>query len=297
MPDDISLSLKAQFALQKAGFDYTRSLGQNFLFDEELLEKIAALGGADEGVNVLEIGPGAGLLTAVMAKRKANVLAVEVDRSLESVLGSVLSDMRNVKIVFADALKTDLGALVRETFASDDYVICANLPYYITADFLIKAVTAEPLARSITLMLQKEAAQRVLSKPGEEGWCALSALVSFYCEGETLLDVPRSAFTPVPHVDSALIRLTPKCERVVPDALSRRFTGFIKSAFAMRRKTLQNNISSSYNIPKERIAQALTSAGKDPKTRGEALTLEELGRVFLTLKEIYEQTDGKEGKT
>ena len=283
MPGDISLSLKAQLALQRAGFDYTRSLGQNFIFDEELLNRIADCAGIEKGVNVLEIGPGAGLLTAIMAERNANVLSIELDKTLEPVLQETVGEYGNVRIVYADALRADLSALLGESFGNQPYRVCANLPYYITTDFIQKAVMLEPMPTSVTLMLQAEAAQRILAAPGDEGWCALSAIVSFYCEGEKLLDVSREAFTPRPHVDSALIRLTARGERLVPPERSRAFAAFIKSAFVMRRKTLVNNVSSSYSIPKERAAEALQKLGIDLRMRGEALSLDELSRVFFAL--------------
>ncbi|MBQ3668579.1 MAG: ribosomal RNA small subunit methyltransferase A [Clostridia bacterium] len=289
MPNDISLALKAQLALQSAGFDYTRSLGQNFIFDEELLNEIACCAGVGSGTNVLEIGPGAGMLTAVMAEKGANVVSVELDKSLAPVLDKVLEGFDKVQIVYADALKCDLNALTQTAFNGEKYIICANLPYYITADFILKAVTLENEPESITLMLQKEAAQRVLSRVGDEGWCTLSAIVSYFREGELLMDVPRDRFTPAPHVDSALVRLTPRSGREVPSELERDFVAFIKSAFAMRRKTLSNNISSAYAINKAQAADLLSSLGFDPRERGEALTIPELSRVFLRLKEIYEQ--------
>ena len=283
MPNDLSLSLQARLALEKAGFGFTRSLGQNFLFDEELLERIARTGGADEGANVLEIGPGAGMLTAIMARRGAKVLSVELDRSLESVLDTMTGDYENVRIVYADALKIDLNRLTRDFFGGEAYVICANLPYYITADFLLKAVTMKNAPAALTLMLQKEAAERVLAKQGEEHWCALSAIVSYFCEGEIAFTVPREAFTPPPHVDSALITLRRRSERLVPPEREDEFVRFIKSAFSMRRKTLSNNLCSAYSIPKARIAGTLENLQMDPRVRGEALSLRELSRVFFAL--------------
>ena len=186
MPSEIPLSLRAQLALERSGFRFTHSLGQNFIFDEALLQQIARYAGADEGVNVLEIGPGAGMLTAVMAARGANVLAVELDRSLEAVLNSVLEEAANVHIVYADALKADLNKLIQEQFQGEDYILCANLPYYITAEFIQKAVRLLPPAKRMTIMVQKEAAERILARCGGEGWCALSAIVGFYCDGEVL---------------------------------------------------------------------------------------------------------------
>ncbi|MBQ9409690.1 MAG: ribosomal RNA small subunit methyltransferase A [Clostridia bacterium] len=284
MPSDISLSLKAQLALERAGFRFTHALGQNFIFDEELLTEIARCARADAGANVLEIGPGAGMLTAVMAMRGANVLSVELDRTLEAVLSSVVGELPNVSIVYADALKADLNAILKERFGDEEYIICANLPYYITADFILKAVALKPMPKRLTFMVQKEAASRILSECGDEQWCALGAIVGFYCEGEVLMDVPRSAFTPEPHVDSALIQLRPRPQRLVPHEDTEAFVRFIKAAFALRRKTLSNCLSAAYSIPKTQIALKLEELGYDPRIRGEALPLDELSRVFQALQ-------------
>ena len=284
MPGEISLSMRAQLALEKAGFRFAHSLGQNFIFDESLLTEIACLAGADAGVNVLEIGPGAGMLTAVMAERGANVLAVELDRALEGVLNSVIGMKPNVSIVFADALRADLNALINEHFRGESYIICANLPYYITADFIQKAVELNPPAKSMTFMVQKEAAIRILAHCGEEHWCALSAIVGFYCEGEKILDVPRSYFTPQPHVDSALIRLTHRAKRLVPEDQTGAFVRFIKSAFALRRKTLVNSLNAACDIPRQAVSEKLETLGFDPRIRGEALQLNELSRIFTALQ-------------
>ncbi len=285
MQTDISLSLKARVALEASGFRFSHSLGQNFIFDEELLSEIARLSGADEGINVLEIGPGAGLLTAELAKRGANVLAIELDRKLEPVLKQTLVGFQNVRIVFDDALKADIDTLTRAYFAGAPYIVAANLPYYISAEFILKTLSLKNPPRSLTLMLQSEAAQRVLARTGSENWCALAAITSLYCEGERVLDVPRTAFTPPPHVDSALVRLTRRVQLSVKDDDAREFTEFIKAAFAMRRKTLANNLASAYACPREAAERAISACGLDTRIRGEKLTLDQLSQVFYTLKE------------
>ena len=284
MNGDISLSLTARVALEEAGFRFTHSLGQNFLFDEELLTQIARCAGAYDGANVLEIGPGAGMLTGVMAREGANVLSIELDKSLEGVLSRTVGGCENVKIVFADAMKADVEALVNERFGDAPYVIAANLPYYITADFLMKTVCLARAPESITVLLQSEAAQRVLSCPGDENWCALAAVISFFCEGERLLEVPRGCFVPEPHVDSALVRFDRRRERVVKEEDTEPFVKFIKTAFALRRKTLVNNLTSAGIASREEAEAALTACGQDVRVRGEKLTLEEMAQVFYCLK-------------
>ena len=284
MPQDISVSLRARLALEKAGFRFAHSLGQNFIFDEELLDRIAAYAGADEGVNVLEIGPGAGLLTNALAKRGARVLSVELDKALAPVLDEVLSGNPNVRVIFADAMKADIPSLVQEAFGNQEYIIAANLPYYITADFIARVIALDEAPKSVTVMVQSEAAQRILAEPGSEKWCALAALTSFYCTGERLMDVGRDAFTPPPHVDSALIRLDRRDKLAVEDTDARSFAGFIKSAFAMRRKTLANNLSAAYGVSKSRVEAALKDLNLDGRTRGESLTLDLLSQLFYALK-------------
>lgn len=284
MPNDISASLRARLALEKAGFRFTHSLGQNFIFDEALLDEIARCAGADEGVNVLEIGPGAGLLTSALVSRGARVLAIELDRALAPVLEEVLGGTDRARVVFADAMRADIPALADEAFGGQEYVVAANLPYYITADFIARIIALNRPPRSVTVMVQREAAERILAKPGDEKWCALAALSSFYCTGEWLMDVGRDAFTPPPHVDSALIRLTGRDELVVNRSDERAFAGFIKSAFAMRRKTLANNLSAAYGFSKTSVEAALENLDLDKRTRGESLTLESLSQLFYALK-------------
>jgi len=268
-------------ALENNGFHFTHSLGQNFLFDEELLTATARGAGAYDGQNVLEIGPGAGMLTGIMAAEGANVVALELDKNLENVLASTVGGLSNVEIIYTDALKADIDAITRERFGSEDYVIAANLPYYITADFILKALALENKPKAITLMLQKEAAERVMSSPGCKEWCALAATAQFYCDISDLFDVPAAMFTPPPHVDSRLIRLDLRQNRICDD--ERGFVRFLKTAFLMRRKTLVNNMMSGLSVSRQEAEAALTAAGQDVRVRGEALTLEELLKVYREL--------------
>ena len=284
MSEEISVSLRAQLALERAGFKFSHSLGQNFIFDEGLLDEIARIAGAYEGTNVLEIGPGAGMLTYFLASRGANVLSVELDRGLEGVLNETVGNMKNVSVVFGDAMKLDLNGLIKDKFGDAPFVIAANLPYYITADFMLKAVALSPSPESITVMVQSEAADRLLSRPGDDNWCALAAIVSFFCEGERALEVPRSYFTPSPHVDSALIRLDKRNVRAVENEDTAAFVSFIKAAFSMRRKTLSNCLSSAWGVSRENVCAALEKLGLDTKIRGEKLSVTELAQVFYELK-------------
>lgn len=275
-PDDLSLSLKARVALEKHVFRFTHSLGQNFILDENVIGDIVYAAGVQAGDNILEIGPGSGIMTAMMADKGAKVLAIELDKALEPVLNDVIGE-RDVKIVFQDALKADLNALTRETFGENaPYLIVANLPYYITADFLMRAVSLSPSPKSITLMLQKEACDRVMSQPGDKNWSALSASVRYYADPEIVMDAPASLFTPPPHVDSCLLKLNMHKNRALGSEDEARLMNLIQAAFRMRRKTLANNLSASFSLSREEALTVLEKAGLDPKIRGEILTIDQL---------------------
>lgn len=275
-PSDLSLSLKARVALEKHVFRFTHSLGQNFILDENVIGDIVYAAGVQAGDNILEIGPGSGIMTAMMADKGATVLAVELDKALEPVLQDVIGD-RSVKIVFQDALKADLNALTRETFGENaPYSIVANLPYYITADFLMRAISLNPAPESITLMLQKEACERVMSEPGDKNWSALSASVRYFADPEIVMDAPASLFTPPPHVDSCLLKLHMHENRPLSKEDEARLMNLIQAAFRMRRKTLANNLSASFSLSREETLAVLEKAGLDAKVRGEILTIDQL---------------------
>ena len=284
MSQEISASLRARVALERIGFAPTHSLGQNFILDEALIGDIARLSGVQEGFCVLEVGPGTGLLTRALAMRGAKVLAVELDTGLQSVLQAVLEGVPNASVVYGDVMRLNLSKLLAEHFGLTPFHVVSNLPYYITADFVLKLLTAQTEPESMTLMVQSEAADRLLARPGDESWCALAAICMFCCERERLLDVPRDAFTPPPHVDSALIRFEKRASREVDEADKADFIALIKSAFAMRRKTLVNNLSAARGLDKARAAALLESVGLDARVRGEELSISQLADVFETLK-------------
>ncbi|MBR3929548.1 MAG: ribosomal RNA small subunit methyltransferase A [Clostridia bacterium] len=275
-PADLSLSLKARVALEKYVFRFTHSLGQNFILDENVIGDIVYAAGVQTGDNILEIGPGSGIMTAMMADKGARVLAVELDKALEPVLSDVIGE-RDVKIVFQDALKADLNALTREAFGENAaYSIVANLPYYITADFLMRVLSLSPMPDSVTLMLQKEACERVMSQPGDKNWSALSASVRYFADPEVVMDAPASLFTPPPHVDSCLLKLHMRANRPLNSEDEKRLMNLIQAAFRMRRKTLANNLSASFSMSREETLVVLEKAGLDAKVRGEVLTIDQL---------------------
>ncbi len=274
-----SVELRARVALEKHSFRNTHSLGQNFLLSESLIGGLLDEACLWPDDNVLEIGPGAGVMTSLLARRCARVLAVEVDRGLEPVLADVLAGLDNVQVAFQDVMKADVAALTREAFDGQPYRVVANLPYYITADILLKLAGCETPPESIVIMVQKEAAERVMSSPGGKQWCALAAELQYYGEARVLTEVPAEAFDPPPHVTSCFIRIDRHAEPIVSPRDERLFRRLIRAAFAMRRKTLANNLKAAFGMDQETACAVLDAAGVDRRVRGEALTLRELCRV------------------
>jgi len=259
--------------LSRHDFRFSKSLGQNFITDPELCPRIAREGGAEKGVSALEIGPGIGVLTAELAKRADRVVAVELDKALLPILSETLAEHDNVEIVCGDALELDLTALAREKFGDSPFVVCANLPYYITSPLLMRLLESRLPARSITVMVQKEAADRITAAPGTRECGAISAAVRYYSDAVKLFGVPRSSFVPQPGVDSAVMRLTVLGEPSVSVRDEKLFFRVIKAAFGQRRKTLANSLSSGLSLPKAECARAIEASGLGPNARAEELTL------------------------
>ena len=280
-----SAGLRARVALDKHGFRTTHSLGQNFLLDDRFLSGLLDEIDVRPEDRVLEIGPGAGVMTALLAERAEKVLAVELDERLAPVLSDVLAPHENAKVEYCDFLRCDVDALTARALG-ENYRVVANLPYYITADILTKLVGAKNPPASIAIMVQKEAAQRLMSEPGSKQWCALAATVRAYGRAEVVEEVPPERFDPAPHVVSCFLKIdawdapivTPKDE-----ALYRRV---VQAAFAMRRKTLANNLKTSFGVSQEQAQAVLSTAGLGDKVRGEALTLAQLSDVSDALGEI-----------
>lgn len=280
---NISAGLRASIALEKYGFRTTHSLGQNFILDDGFLSLLLDMANVDEAENVLEIGPGPGVMTSLIAGRAKKVLAVEMDEKLRPVLNDVLSGQDNAEVIFADAMRADLSALIHEKF-DGPYRVIANLPYYITADLILKMLQTRPLPRSICVMVQKEAADRLMSRPGAKNWCALAATVRYFGECEILEDVPPQRFNPPPHVDSCFIRISFHDERILPEGEEEAFLRLIRCCFHMRRKTLANNLKAFYGMKQEAAAEAIEAAGLPAQVRGEALTLEDMARLLHALQ-------------
>ena len=232
-------------------FHHKHSLGQNFIEDEALLEQLAALSLVTPEDNVLEIGPGFGALTRPLAARCRRIVSLEIDETLLPILRVTLEKCPNAEVVQRDVMRTDLAALVQEKLGDGPLRVAANLPYYITTDVLTKLLAELPQARSIAVMIQKEVGDKLLSRPGDDGYGPLAILCQYKCEIRRALDVPAACFTPPPKVDSSFMvltrRQTPPCA-VADEAL---FMKLIRGAFVMRRKTLVNTLMSAFALSRE----------------------------------------------
>lgn len=264
---------------ERHGFSFTKSLGQNFLVNPAVCPKIAELGGAKPGVCALEIGTGVGVLTKELAKRCDKVIAVEIDTSLKPILEETLADYDNIEIVFADVMDTDLAALLAEKAAGMDVVVCANLPYYITSPVIMRVLESRLPVTAMTVMVQKEAADRICAKPGTRDCGAISCAVSYYSEPKLLFKVGRGSFMPSPNVDSAVIRLDVKPRTDRPAEWEKMLFRIIRSAFSQRRKQIANPLCGELGIAKPQLAELMTSCGIKPTARAEELTLEDFARL------------------
>lgn len=268
--------------LSRHGFTFSKALGQNFLINPSVCPQMAECCGAD-GQGVLEIGPGIGVLTAELAKRAQKVVSLELDKRLLPVLAETLADFDNVTIVNDDVLKVDLRALLEEHFAGMEVCVCANLPYYITSPVIMRLLE-EPLSFcSITVMVQKEAADRLCAPVGSREAGAVTVAVQYYARAEKLFSVSRGSFLPAPNVDSAVIRLQIRETPAVAVADERKFFRMVKAAFGQRRKTALNAISAGMALQKADVASALERAGLLANIRAEQLSMEELAALCEAL--------------
>ena len=265
--------------LERHGFRFSKALGQNFLTDPSVPRRIAEASGADENSLVLEAGPGVGCLTSELAARAAKVVAVELDNSLRGVLAETLAGLENVEIIWGDAVKTDLASLVRERAGTLRPIVCANVPYSVTTPLLAAFIDAGCFER-ITVMIQREVADRLAARPGTKDYGAFSVFVSWHCEVKRLFDVPPECFMPRPKVTSSVVALTPRKTPLGPvadEALMRRC---VRAAFSQRRKTLANALSNGLGgYTRGQVAAALAASGTDPQARGETLSPEDFARL------------------
>ena len=265
--------------LQKHGFHFSKSKGQNFLTQSWVPREIAEGAGIDETCGVLEVGPGIGPLTQALCENAAKVVSVEVDTALEPILAETMAGVDNFTLIFGDILKTNIPALVAEHFAGLRPMACANLPYYITSPVLAALLEARCF-EAITVMVQKEVAQRICAKPGGKDYSAFSLLCQYYAEPEMLFDVPPSCFIPQPKVTSTVITLRCRQAPPCPIADETLFFRVVKASFAQRRKTLTNGLCSGFSeLSKEQVIQCIRAAGLPETVRGETLDIPGFARV------------------
>ncbi len=272
--------------LERHGFRFSKSLGQNFLTAAWVPEDIAAAAGLDEGTGVLEIGPGVGCLTRELSKRAGKVVSVELDRSLRPVLAETLAGCENVEVVFGDILKQDLPALLGETMPGLRHTVCANLPYNVTTPVLT-ALLSSGLFETVTVMIQREVARRICAAPNTADYGAFGIFVQWHAETELLFDVPPSCFVPQPKVTSSVIRLTRRNAPPVPVCDEELLFRVVRAAFNQRRKTLVNALSSQLGgVTKETVEQTLQVLGYDTRIRGEALDIGGFAKIADKISEI-----------
>ncbi len=265
--------------LAEHGFHFSKAKGQNFLIARWVPESIAEQAGVDENAGVLEIGPGVGPLTQQLALRAGKVCAVEVDTRLQPVLEKTVGEFSNLEILWSDILKQDIAALVKDKFAGLRPMACANLPYYITSPILTVLLEAECFD-SVTIMIQKEVAQRIAAKPGTADYSAFTVFCQYYAQPELLFDVPAHCFLPQPKVTSAVITLKIRKERPWQIDDPAIFFRTVRASFAMRRKKLQNGLASGFpELGKAGAGEIIAACGMDENVRGETLGIQEFAAI------------------
>lgn len=270
--------------LARHGFTFSKALGQNFLVNPSVCPKMAEQCGIVENTGVIEIGPGIGVLTCELAKRAKKVVAIELDGRLLPILDETLAEFNNVKVINDDVMKIDLKKLIDEEFHEVNVVVCANLPYYVTSPILMKLLEERLKISAITVMVQKEVAQRLCAGAGNRNTSSISLAVNYYAEPEILFHVKSGSFMPAPKVDSAVVKLNirgvPVCE-VTDEKL---FFKVIKAAFSQRRKTILNALSHNFNISKEEVLKGLDEVGISSTSRAENLNLEDFARISESIE-------------
>lgn len=276
--------------LERHGFTFKKSFGQNFLTDTNILQKIVDTAEIDKTVNVIEIGPGIGALTEFLAENAAEVMAFEIDDRLVPILADTLRDFDNIKVVNEDILKSDLQTRIKE-FANPDLPIkvVANLPYYITTPILMHLIESKIPFAEFVVMMQKEVADRISAQPNTKAYGSLSIAVQYYMTAKVAFIVPRTVFVPAPNVDSAILKMTRREQPLVQVQDEDFFFRVSKAAFVHRRKTLWNNLISHFGKSEEvkvKLEQALEAADIKPSIRGEALTITDFARLADALREV-----------
>lgn len=269
--------------LSRHGFSFSKGLGQNFLINPTVCPRMAEMGNAQPGWGMIEIGAGVGVLTAELAQRADKVVCIEIDSRLLPILDETLAEYDNIKIVNQDVLKVDLHKLIAEEFPNMPVAVCANLPYYITSPIIMNLLESRLPISSLTVMVQKEAAQRICAMPGSREVGAVSIAVRYYCEPKVLFQVSRGSFMPAPDVDSTVIRLDIRKQPEVDVKREEDFFRVVKAAFSQRRKTLSNTLSSGLSMSKTQIAELLERAGVASNLRAEQLSMQQFADIANAL--------------
>ena len=289
MIKDIATPMRTKEILERHGFSFKKSLGQNFLIDPNVLVNIVDNAQLSKTTGVIEVGPGIGALTEHLARAAKKVVAFEIDGRLLPVLEDTMSPYDNVTVIHQDILKTNLEEAMEEHFAGfDEVVVVANLPYYVTTPIIMKFLLEKIPISGMIIMMQKEVADRITANPGTKAYGSLSIAIQYYMDAEVAMIVPKTVFMPQPNVESAVLRLTrkatPPAEVIDEDFLFR----ISRGSFIQRRKTILNNLQSSLmdgKLKKELIVQALERANIEPGRRGETLSVEEFAKLS---NELYE---------
>ena len=262
--------------LARHGFHFSKALGQNFIVNSSVCPRMAEESGIDESCGIIEIGAGIGVLTAELAKRAKKVVVIEIDTKLLPILDETLKDFDNIEIINQDVLKTDLAALIKEKFDGMPVYVCANLPYYITSPVIMTLLESRLPIEAVTVMVQKEAAQRLCAPVGSRLSGAVTVAVDYYAEAQKLFDVSAGSFMPAPKVDSCVIRMDIRKEPEIEISDEKLFFRMVHAAFGQRRKTAANSISAGSGIPKDIVIKAIEECGFEPSVRAEGLNMAEL---------------------
>ena len=276
--------------LNKHNFSFSKSLGQNFLIDQNILNKIVSGSGINENTNVLEVGPGAGTLTRELCLKAKKVTAVEIDKALIPILNDVMSDFDNFNLINSDILELNINELIKDEFGNESFTVVANLPYYITTPIIMNFLESELPVNSMTLMIQKEVAARILAEPGTKDYGALSVAVQFYAKPGVICSASPHCFTPQPKVTSTVVNLKLYDKPKYDVKNKEQFFKIVKSIFSQRRKTLVNSLSGSpyLDLSKDKIIDVLKQMELNEKVRGEKLNIEQITELSNIIYETQE---------
>ena len=276
--------------LNKYNFSFSKSLGQNFLIDQNILNKIVSGSGINENTNVLEVGPGAGTLTRELCLKAKKVTAVEIDKALIPILNDVMSDFDNFNLINSDILELNINELIKDEFGNESFTVVANLPYYITTPIIMNFLESELPVNSMTLMIQKEVAARILAEPGTKNYGALSVAVQFYAKPGVICSASPHCFTPQPKVTSTVVNLKLYDKPKYDVKNKEQFFKIVKSIFSQRRKTLVNSLSGSpyLDLSKDKIIDVLKQMELNEKVRGEKLNIEQITELSNIIYETQE---------